>query len=185
MGRVLYLKNINQYHKKQLKQIRALYKQAFPRAERKPFFLMLKKQREGFIEILSIEDEKGEFVGLAIMVLYCDLALLDYFAILPEKREGGIGSAAFQLLKKRYGDKKFFLEIESPEVESDNTEQRIRRKAFYLKNGMTILPFMVKLFGVEMEILTDNCSLDFQEYYGIYQDIFGRVVSRNVRLYPE
>lgn len=183
METVLHLNNMRAGQKQQLKQIKALYKQAFPKAERKPFFLMQKKQREGSMEIWSIEDEKGEFVGLAIMVLYRDLALLDYFAIAPEKREGGMGSKAFQMLKKQYGDKRFFIEIESPKIESYNREQRIRRKAFYIKNGMAVLPFMVKLFGIEMEILADNCTLDFEEYSGIYRDIFGRFISRNVQLY--
>lgn len=137
------------------------------------------------MELLAIENEKEEFVGLAIMVRYQDLALLDYFAIIPEKREGGIGSAAFQMLRKRYADKRFFLEIESPGIESENTEQRRRRKEFYLKSGMTVLPFMVKLFGIEMEILADNCTLSFEEYNRVYCDTMGKYIGSKVQMYRE
>lgn len=135
------------------------------------------------MEILSIEDEHGRFLGMAVMILHRDLALLDYFAIVPEYRDGGIGSTALQMLKKRYSGKQFFLEIESPETESPNVEQRKRRKKFYLGNGMKEMPFKVNLFGTDMEILGDACTFGFSEYYEIYQKVFGAdIAARKVKL---
>ena len=86
------------YRADQLAEIQRLYLEAFPAEEQKPFALLLKKRAEGLVEILSIESEGGVFLGLAIVVLYRDLALLDYFAIAPEQREGGVGSAAFSAI---------------------------------------------------------------------------------------
>ncbi len=164
-----------------LGEIKKLYKTAFPRSERKPFFLICKKQKEGWVEILSIESDDGEFLGLAILVFQGDLALLDYFAIAPEKRGGGIGGEAFELLKARCKDKRFFLEIEDVRAESANAEERQRRRAFYLRHQMTPLPFFVGLFGVEMELLCAAAPLTFDEYRGLYRTVFGRFIASKIR----
>lgn len=179
---VINMKLTEAYQKKQLIKIINLYRKSFPRAEKKPFLLMLKKRKEGSMEILSIEDDNGGFLGLAILVLYRDLVLLDYFAVSPKQRDGGIGSAALQMLKARYFDKKFFLEIESTKGEAANIELRKRRKEFYLRNGMTNLPFDVNLFGIDMELLGDDCSFSFHDYYELYQKVFGKMIAGRVKL---
>lgn len=55
---------------RQLRNIGELYSTAFPAEEQKPFSLLLEKRDEGFVELLSIEDEKETFVGLAISSSY-------------------------------------------------------------------------------------------------------------------
>ena len=42
---------------RQLRNIGELYSTAFPAEEQKPFSLLLEKRDEGFVELLSIEDE--------------------------------------------------------------------------------------------------------------------------------
>lgn len=164
----------------QLHNIRCLYEAAFPTSEKKPFSLILEKRGKGMAEILSIEKDDGEFLGLAIMVGYRDLALLDYFAVSESQRGNGIGSTAFQMLKKRYADKRFFIEIEDTAVKAANHDERLSRKNFYLRNGMKNLPFYVNLLGVEMEILSNACTLTFEEYHELYQKTFGSSISKNV-----
>ena len=155
-----------------LSDIKNLYLRAFPAAERKPFFIIRKKQAEGSMEILSIENDDGDFIGLAITILYNNIVLLDYFAINDNRRNGGAGSAALHLLFERYSGKRFLLEIEAPDIPSENTQERIRRKAFYLRNGMTVMPFRVNLFGIEMEILTNGLQVSFEEYHSIFTHLF-------------
>ncbi len=155
-----------------LKTIKQLYMRTFPAAERKPFSIIQKKQTKGSMEILSIENDTGDFLGLAITILYNDIVLLDYFAVDDNRRDGGIGSAALHLLFERYSGKRFLLEIEAPDIPSENGKDRIRRKAFYLRNGMTVMPFRVDLFGVEMEILTNGTQVSFDEYHAIFTHLF-------------
>lgn len=135
------------------------------------------------MEMLVIEDEKQQFAGLAIFVFYEDLALLDYFAIADEKRGAGIGSKALKLLQNYYEGKRFFLEIEDVKVPSDNLEERIRRKAFYIRNGMQAMPIIVDLFGVVMEVLTYECTITAEEYMRLYKGVFDRKkIEANVRI---
>ncbi len=176
------IKIVDATGQEQLNNIYELYMKAFPKIERKPFSVISDKQKEGTVDILSIENEDGEFIGEAITVKYKDLVLLDYFAIDPEKRSAGYGSLALKLLHKRYDKKRFILEIERDDVECDNKEQRIKRKNFYLKNSMQLMDYNVCLFGVEMNILTYNCSVTFEEYHDIFINVFGDKTAQNVTL---
>lgn len=173
---------IEALNQNRLNKIQDLYIEAFPQAERKPFDLLLKTRDSGQAEILSVENENNDFLGLAITAQYQDMILLDYFAISPNQRSSGVGSKVFQLLKQRYADKRFFLEIERTDIVADNQLQRQKRKAFYIKNGMKNMPFRVNLCGVEMEILAHDCYLSFQDYFNLYHNLFGERISRHISL---
>lgn len=178
---------LNATSPEQLEKIHTLYEDAFPASEKKPFQFILQKRETGNFEILEIVDESGVFCGLAIMMLYENLVLLDYFAIAPECRGNGVGSAALKLLQERYAGRKFMLEIEStvggeqtlPDVEK---HARLRRKSFYLRNGMRPMDFGVDLFGVEMEILVCGESVTYEEYYSVLKSTVPPNLIHRVRL---
>lgn len=167
----------------QFANLERLYLKTFPESERKPFSLMLQKSREGIMELLAIEEETGAFLGLAITILYKDLVLLDYFAVSPTMQGQNIGSRALRLLQERYTGKRFFLEIEDPREHAPNQEERIRRKAFYLRNNMTVMPYYVKLFGVPMQIMTNGTEISYEEYHEIYRESFSREISSKIKKY--
>ena len=98
--------------KERQERIYELYCRAFPAAEQKPFSIMVRKQEEGSLDMLSIE-EAGRFLGLAVMVRYEDRALVDFFAMDDSVRGQGYGSRALQALLKQYEGLRVILEIES------------------------------------------------------------------------
>ena len=75
-----------------LEEVRRLYEASFPRSEKKPFGFIMKKRKKGFFDVLSIEDGKGRFCGLVIMMLSGGRALLDYLAIAPDSQGTGGGA---------------------------------------------------------------------------------------------
>ncbi len=168
----------------QLASLERLYLEAFPASERKPFPLLLAKSQEGFVELLALEGEDHTFLGLAITVLHQDMALLDYFAVVPDMRGQNKGSAALCLLKDRYRDKKLILEIEDPEEESENKEERLRRKAFYIRNNMVVMPCSLELFGIKMLLLTSGHMVSFEEYHKIYEAAFPGIIAENIKKLP-
>ncbi len=184
-GMDIMMKLTNCTTEAQFASLEHLYMETFPAAERKPFPLMVEKSREGVMELLAIEGEGGAFLGLAMTVLYRDLVLLDYFAISPKLRGQEIGSGALRLLQGRYAGKRLVLEIEDTGADAPNREERIRRKAFYLRNGMAVMPFLVDLFGVKMQVLTNGADVSFAEYHGIYRASFPEKISSNITLYKE
>ena len=175
------MKIIKATDEKRLKYIEDLYLRAFPKSERKPFDLMVKKQKEGTMELLSLEED-GKFLGLAIFAHDKDIALLDYFAISDELRGQGIGSRAIKALQKIYAGKRFVLEIETTKKPCSDLEMREHRKAFYLRNGLHTMDFDVNLFGVEMEVLSNADYLNFEEYLDVYKNACGLKFADKIQL---
>lgn len=175
------MKIIKATDEKRLKFIEELYLHAFPKSERKPFSLIVKKQAEGTMEILSIEEE-NTFLGLAIFAHDKDIALLDYFAISDEIRGQGVGSRSIRALQKIYAGKRFVLEIETTKKPCEDLEMREHRKAFYLRNGLHTMDFDVNLFGVEMEILSNCDALSYEEYLDVYKNACGLKFADKIHL---
>lgn len=160
-------------------KIYKLYRSAFPRNERKPFTVIRSMQKKGKTDVWYFE-KNGEFAGLAITINGNDLILLDYFAISEKKRGMGMGSEILSQLQKYYTGKGFFCEIECVRDDTDNLEEKKRRKKFYLSNGMTEMHVNVKLFGVDMELLGCGCQLDFEEYLSFYRENYGEFAAKNI-----
>ena len=150
-------------------QVIRLYYASFPANERKPFGIILKKQREGKTDVWRIE-AGGRFAGFAATINGDGLILLDYLAVSKAKRGRGIGAACLRALKEKYAGSGFFVEIESVYEEEAGLEERLRRKKFYLRNGMKELGVLADVFGVRMELLGWDCELDFEGYQAFYRD---------------
>lgn len=171
------LKNEMQWAK-----VKELYLEAFPKEERKPISFLEKGIRQGYTKVFVIENEEGNFAGEAILMLDKDIAFLDYFAVSPNMRGGGIGTKVLKLLQEKYEGKKFALDIESTKAECDNKKQRESRKKFYIANGMKPMDYIVSVFDFDMEIMTYNCELSFEEYHALYENLYGPKISQFVKL---
>ena len=163
-----------------IEKIHSLYMSAFPEVERKPFDAIVKKSQEGMIDLLSIEDDDGSFIGIAINILYDKYVLLDYFAIDDTLRGKGYGKQALMQLKEKYSDKLFLLEIESTYDECDNMEDRKRRKGFYLNCGMVCMPYIVNFLGTLMEVLTFGEEITYEEHKMIYEKSFEGDIAKRI-----
>lgn len=171
-GKVLrFMRLVDADTRERLRKVRLLYEKAFPRSEKKPFGMILRGRKKGNYEVLAVEGEDGGFQGLAVTMRWGELVLLDYFAVEPQCRGTGVGSRALSALQERYRGKKFLLEIESTVGVEDREDARNRRKAFYLRNGMESMDFLVNLFGVEMELMTCGCTVTFEEYHTIFEHL--------------
>ena len=145
--------------------------------------MICQKQSQGLTDIFALE-ENGDFCGLAITMKAEDLVLLDYFAIVREKRGKGYGRMALEALFAHFNGKRFFLEIESTLAESANKSQRIKRKRFYLKNQLTELNLYANVFGTDMELLAYQTSLTFDEYIGVYKTVYGQEKAACIKRLP-
>lgn len=153
-------------------QVFDLYERAFPAEEKKPRAMMEALCEAGKMEILALAEE-GEFVGLAVDIFSEEAAILDYFAIVPEKRGGGCGSRAVQALVKRRAGTKYIFEIERPDETAENAVERARRKAFYLRNGLKETGLYARVYGTNFEMLTPDGALTFQEYTDTLRKVIG------------
>lgn len=145
-----------------------LYQKAFPRSEKKPFSVILKKYREGKTDIWRFT-RNGRFAGIIITINGTEHILVDYLAVEEHQRGSGIGSEILPLMRRHYSGKGIFLEIESVYEDCENQAERIRRKHFYEKCGMQSMEVFVWLFGVKMELMGFDCRLTYQQYRDFYR----------------
>lgn len=160
-------------------RIYRLYRQAFPRDERKPFSIIRKMCKEGRTIVWLARTTDGRFAGMASTIESPDITLLDYFAIAPKLRIQGYGSVFLQRLLLCYEDKGLFVEIEAADRD-DSTGEKARRKAFYLRNGLQEMHVVADLFGMRMELLGRGCSLDFATYRTFYHDHYSAWAAEHV-----
>lgn len=151
-------------------QVYELYDNAFPEQEKKPLYVMEQMVNDGKMEMLAMVDE-DEFVGLAINMISENRALLDYYAIVPEKRSSGYGGKGLEVLLKHFENQKYIFEIETQDEYADNAEERKRRKNFYLRNGLKETGVFVNVYDTDFELLTPDGELTFREYVDFLREV--------------
>lgn len=152
-------------------QVRKLYESAFPPEEKKPFERMEALAEEGKMELTAIVDE--QWVGLAFFMVSEKTVILDYFAVSTKLRGGGYGGKAVRMIMERFRDKKLIFEIEMQDEKAVNAQERARRKAFYLRNGMRETGVFANVYQTDFELLTADGKLDYQEYEGMLRFMLG------------
>ena len=166
-------------------QLYDLYDKAFPEQEKKPLQVMEQLAADGKMEMLALVDE-DEFAGLAINLIdeEQNRALLDYYAIAPEKRNGGYGSKGLEVLLERFKNYKYIFEIETQDEKAENAEERKRRKAFYLRNGLKETGLFVNVYDTDFELLA-GWRVDFLGICGFSQRSYVRRICGNSSAYTD
>lgn len=118
-------------------QLRRLYETAFPVGEQIPY--------DDLIHLLDVMDidytayYEGEMlVGLTMVQRLPRYNWGWYFAVQKELRGKGFGQSILSTVLEKYRNGyPFIMDIESPlQADAPNPDQRKRRHAFYLRNGM-------------------------------------------------
>ena len=127
--------------------VRRLYESAFPKEEQIPWkdlmrlmktmsldFTVYYEDCDAFAEANSAA-ESSRLLGLTIVYPRKQFNWFWYFAVPEELRGQGIGQRILTQLIEKYKGQSNILDMESPEQVCENSEQRKRRHAFYLRNG--------------------------------------------------
>ena len=122
--------------KKEYPALRALYRSAFPAAERMPLSRFFALQKKGQAEILALRTG-GAFAGLMIVTFAPGYALLNYFAVEPDCRSMGLGSRALPALQQRYPNRQVVLEVEHDGTLTQEDRQKIQSLLAKTSQGAT------------------------------------------------
>ena len=142
-----------------IEEIREVYEKYicydFPFDERKPLSRIEQSIREGRYLCVGAFAEDGGFLAYAFFVFEKDACLLDYYAVVPEMRGKGIGSAFLRRAVEQCSSEVTIIEIDDPESEVPEEEKRSRgrRLDFYMKAGAINTNVHVLVFGVEYLLL--------------------------------
>lgn len=132
--------------------------EAFPRYERWDMKDIFAFAKQTDTEVLGVYDGETP-IGFSVLVKHTECAYIYYLAIDKRQRSKGYGSATLHKLMEVYSDLQLILDFEDPMEESDNCEQRIRRKEFYLRNGLHETGHYTLLNGGRFEVVCNKGEL--------------------------
>lgn len=152
-----------------------LYKNAFTTAQRIPTWILRFKLRKGKVgfNVLYADDI---WIGLIYTTYFKDIVLVHFLAISESYRSGGYGSIVMDSMKVTHSGKRIVLNIETLDKQEKNYQQRIKRKAFYEKNGFSSSGYIVKEPGDKLEMLIFGGSISKEEIEAMYRDLFGNII---------
>lgn len=143
--------NITSILDHQWDDVRSTYLEAFPKAERKPFFTVRRSVKKGKAKIYTAS-ENNTLLGFVMVIPYKNLVMVDYLAVSGNVRSKGTGSLLIQEMCRRFKDRKIILLIEQLDETAANSAQRIARRNFYLKNGFSSSDIFIKGTSGKMEM---------------------------------
>ena len=157
------------------KQIKHLYKTAFPIKERLPLPFLFHKTKNDASSFYAAVDN-NEFVGFAYVIRYKNLVYINYLAIEENKRGNGYGTEILRKIKDIHPDCIITLLIEDTDViHADNYDERIRRLDFYTRNGYEQLHVKVTEIGVKFELLGTEKKVTQSDYLKLMKNFLGRL----------
>ena len=134
------------------KDIYPMYKEIFPKSERRPLINLKRTFKSGYTKIMKIINN-STFIGFAIIEVLPDskYVWLDYFTIFDKYQNKGYGTNVIKLLKEQFKEYiGIFVEIEKEGIGENvqENELRERRANFYKKLGFIKLSYDVELYKV-------------------------------------
>lgn len=153
--------------------IAALYVRAFPANERRPLEPLM-ESHGGHAAMLAARED-GAFCGFASLLLWQDIVHIIYFAVEEERRGNGLGGRILDEIQALYPGHRVIVDIEEPEEGAPNNPQRIRRRAFYLRNGYAPNDIHYDWRGTAYTILSRGGGITDEEF-GRFWDELAKLV---------
>lgn len=172
------LKRVN-FLSKDMAELKKLYLSAFPEDERAPLFILASKARRSGVDFWSLYAD-GKWFGLAYAITVNDLTYLFYLAVSEEMRGRGFGSRAIQALMKKYSGNRFFLALEQPDESAENYSERLKRRQFYINNGLVPLNITIREGNVTYDVMGTGGEIDPAEYTGMMKSYLGAFLAGKV-----
>lgn len=125
----------------------------FHRYERMPEPVIALAMARGKQELLLITDDSGRLAGYAICCCRSvyGYVLINYLAVLQQRRGEGIGSAALELLSGYYADRMGLI-VELTDTPGER-EETLRRHSFYGRAGFADADSDYRLCGVQTYLM--------------------------------
>ena len=166
--------------RREMKWMKALFISAFPPEERPPFYVM-RRQAKHNVDWWKILD--GErLAGFFYVLRGGGLAYVFHFAVHPDFRGRGVGTAAVRALMRQYAGDNLFLAIERIDPAAENYAERVRRKNFYLRCGLRDLNQHVQEGEVVYELLGTGGRITNAAYRALIDPWLPRFYRRRVKM---
>lgn len=148
-------------------EIKNLYLTAFPKEERLPWWLLrfwpsMKRSA------LTAYYDGAAFCGFAFTATEGDVLYVMFFAVEDTVRGQGYGSAILKHMQQDNPGKTILLNVELLDENAPNNDQRMKRMAFYEKNGFRDTGYNIREVGGVFRVLSSTGKMDMQAYQKVF-----------------
>lgn len=151
-------------------KVDALALEAFPPEEYLSPREMISMSKEDGFDFWALYEEKT-FVGFLTVMSHKELVYLFFLAIDGKNRSRGFGTEAINVLKKLYPNKTQVVDMEMLDDHVENSRQRERRRAFYLRSGYQVTGQYLSYLGVDYEVLCMDGGFDLDAFKELMEQI--------------
>ncbi|MBQ4810219.1 GNAT family N-acetyltransferase [Pseudoalteromonas luteoviolacea] len=152
-----------------------LFFEAFPKTQRLPPWIVKYRMRNGKAGFYALYDQ-DLWVGFIYVKEYKNIVFVKFFAISELRRSDGYGSKVMDSMKDKYSEQRVVLNIEELDDSADNFQQRVKRKAFYAKNGFSSTGYIVKEPAERQEMLIRGGTISKEEIEAMYKHFLGSLL---------
>ncbi len=148
---------------KKLAGAKQLYRTAFPKEERLPWWVLRLSTLEPGVE-LTVYRQSSEFCGFTHTTETETVLFVMFLAVATAHRGQGCGSAILSHLKQIADGRPVILNVEPPDSSASNASERISRIKFYEKNGFYDTGYNIAEVGGTFRVLSTVPELDIAAY---------------------
>lgn len=147
-------------------QIKKLYMSAFPKEERLPWCVL--RAAANLRCDLTAYYDGDKFCGFTYGAAAGDIVYIMFLAVAQELQGQGCGSAILEHIRRSNPEKTVLLNVEIVDEKAPNNDQRIRRMAFYEKNGFVDTGYDIREVGGIFHILSNTGKMDAEDYQRVF-----------------
>lgn len=150
------------------REVVRLYRSAFPAAQRRPFAgLWLLAACRRAVSLRAYYDGKT-FCGFTLAVSSGKYLYISFIAVNPAARSRGYGSQILAQLRREHPEQAILVEVEYPDPQAENYEQRCRRIEFYRRNGFYDLNRTITGHGATFALMSTDPDFDRAAYQAVF-----------------
>lgn len=153
---------------KEYPEVKQLYFRAFPQYEREPWTWMMLKSKFKRADFMAFYDRQ-QFVGFAYVIHSRGFHYILFLAVNDKLRSHGYGSRILSELRQKYTNDSLLLDIEEPNPHAANNRQRLRRLAFYKRNGFYQTPKKFPEEQVTFQVLATKKQINQQKVDRVFE----------------
>ena len=144
-------------------RVKNLYEASFPVQERISWPWMVWMALLGQADFLAYFDGQ-DFAGFSYSLRSKTTYYLLFLAIPSQHQSQGYGRQILQEVARRAGQRPIFLVIEPLDESADNYAIRLKRLAFYEKNGYQLTDYIYFENQEVYQVLTNHFPANFQDF---------------------
>lgn len=140
-----------------------IYRNSFPKVEQFPVWLLrIMSHLKGRNSIAFYDG--NNICGFSYFLVNEKTVFILFLAVNDKIRSKGYGSQIITWIKENYPNREIFLDAEKPAENAENNTQRMKRIAFYQRNGIFDTNHSFIYGDVTYEILCTDKNFSEKEY---------------------